>query len=88
VAASFKRVTSVPHQRVRLIEEHFGSSSVLSKQDVLQYYQYTADRGDASAQFLIGQMYQQGGQGVEQNFETALVFLKRFVLGGLKKALD
>lgn len=51
-----------------------AGDGALSPDDVLQYWQYTAERGDASAQFLLGQLYHSGTGAVAQNYAQALKY--------------
>ena len=41
-------------------------------EDVVDYYQYSAARGDPSAQVALGQLYYFGARGLEQNYAEAL----------------
>lgn len=61
-------------QRIRLQEEveNPHSNSGLLDDDLLQYYHFLADKGDMQAQVVLGQLYYQGGRGVEINHERAL----------------
>ena len=42
-----------------------------SQEDVVQYYMYSAERGDVGAQLVAGQLHYQGGHGVRQNVAEA-----------------
>lgn len=61
-------------QRVRLLDEvdNPGSSSALLDEDLIQYYQFLAEKGDVQAQVGLGQLHYQGGRGVEQDHQRAL----------------
>ncbi|KAI9005615.1 hypothetical protein DFJ74DRAFT_596136, partial [Hyaloraphidium curvatum] len=48
----------------------------LTPDDVLQYWQYTAERGDATAQFLLGQLYHSGTAAVAQDYRQALRYFQ------------
>ena len=39
--------------------------------DLLQYYHFLADKGDVQAQVVLGQLYYQGGRGVEINHDVS-----------------
>jgi TPR repeat protein len=41
-------------------------------EDVVDYYQYSAARGDAAAQVALGQLYYFGARGMEQSYGNAL----------------
>uniref|UniRef100_H2YDJ4 Uncharacterized protein n=1 Tax=Ciona savignyi TaxID=51511 RepID=H2YDJ4_CIOSA len=65
--------------RIRLLdeEENPAASSGRVDDDLIQYYQFLADKGDAPAQVTLGQLYYQGGRGFEQNPRKAYeYFLK------------
>ena len=50
-------------QRVRLLDEleNPGSFSGVLDDDLIQYYQFLADKGDIQAQVGLGQLHYQGG---------------------------
>jgi len=48
----------------------------LTPEDVFQYWQYTAERGDATAQLLLGQLYYTGTNAVIQNYLEALRYFQ------------
>ncbi len=48
----------------------------LTPEDVFQYWQYTAERGDATAQLLLGQLYYTGTNAVVQNYLEALRYFQ------------
>ncbi|WAR18848.1 SE1L1-like protein [Mya arenaria] len=59
-------------QRIRLHEQAESkdtSGSSLMDDDLLQYYEFLADKGDLQAQVILGQLYYQGGRGVPVNHE-------------------
>ena len=60
-------------QRIRLLDEaeHPGSNMGLLDDDLIQYYQFLADKGDVQAQVGLGQLYYQGGRGVEIHHEVS-----------------
>lgn len=60
-------------QRIRLHEqvEQKDSTANLMDDDLLQYYQFLADKGDVQAQVVLGQLFYQGGRGVPINHERA-----------------
>ena len=59
-------------QRIRLLDEleSPGENSGMLDDDLIQYYQFLADKGDVQAQVGLGQLYFQGGRGVEINPEV------------------
>ncbi|CAG8710505.1 11666_t:CDS:10, partial [Acaulospora morrowiae] len=58
-----------------------GSSSKPGDQaaleDILEYYRYSADRGDMTSQLVLGQLYYQGTRNIPQNFPLALRYLQQ-----------
>ncbi|XP_055957164.1 protein sel-1 homolog 1 isoform X3 [Patella vulgata] len=74
VANSVKETGGPIIQRIRLQDEleNQGQNSPLLDDDLLQYYHFLADKGDVQAQVVLGQLYYQGGRGVEINHEQAL----------------
>ncbi|KAL3876743.1 hypothetical protein ACJMK2_034540 [Sinanodonta woodiana] len=61
-------------QRIRLQEEaeHPNSGHTLLDDDLLQYYQFLADKGDVQSQVVLGQLFYQGGRGVPIDHERAM----------------
>lgn len=61
-------------QRIRLLDEleNPGSISGILDDDLIQYYQFLAEKGDVQAQVGLGQLHYQGGRGVEQDHQRAL----------------
>ena len=61
-------------QRIRLLDEleNPGAQSGLLDDDLIQYYQFLADKGDVQAQVGLGQLYYQGGRGVDINHDVSL----------------
>lgn len=66
------------HDHVRL-SESIESKRDRNKEeaDIVQYYQYSADTGDAHAQVAMGTLYLQGVYGVEKNFQKALSYFQK-----------
>jgi len=61
-----------PVHRIKLMEEEEAPHlSPLLDEDLVQYYQFLADKGDLQAQLGLGQLYYQGGRGVERNLVLA-----------------
>lgn len=58
--------------RVRLMDEADtqGSGIGMLDEDLIQYYQFLAEKGDVQAQVGLGQLFYQGGRGVEINHEV------------------
>ncbi|XP_033216248.1 protein sel-1 homolog 1 isoform X2 [Belonocnema kinseyi] len=65
-------------QRVRLLDEHEnpGYSSGILDQDLIEYYQLLADKGDIQAQVGLGQLHYQGGRGVPLDHQRALHYFQ------------
>uniref|UniRef100_A0A673KDB2 SEL1L adaptor subunit of ERAD E3 ubiquitin ligase n=1 Tax=Sinocyclocheilus rhinocerous TaxID=307959 RepID=A0A673KDB2_9TELE len=65
-------------QRTRLLDEveNPGSSSGMLEEDLIQYYQFLAEKGDVQAQVGLGQLHLHGGRGVEQNHQVMFLALE------------
>ena len=65
-------------QRVRLLDEHEnpGYSSGILDQDLIEYYQLLAEKGDIQAQVGLGQLHYQGGRGVPLDHQRALHYFQ------------
>lgn len=76
-------------QRVRLLDEleNPGSSSAILDNDLIQYYQFLAEKGDVQAQVGLGQLHYQGGRGVEQNHDRALHYFTQAAEAGSANAM-
>lgn len=61
-------------QRIRLLEEveNPGYNSGILDNDLIEYYQLLAEKGDVQAQVGLGQLHYQGGRGVPQDPQRAL----------------
>lgn len=76
VAASVTLSGGVMIHRVRILDELESSGSNTGKvdDDLVQYYQFLADKGDIQAQVGLGQLHFQGGRGFEQNVGKAFEY--------------
>ncbi|XP_067144721.1 protein sel-1 homolog 1-like isoform X1 [Centruroides vittatus] len=76
-------------QRVRLLDEleNPGSTSGVLDDDLIQYYQFLADKGDVQAQVGLGQLHYQGGRGVEQDHARALNYFVQAADAGNANAM-
>jgi len=63
-------------QRVRLQDEleSGGHTGGMLDNDLIEYYQLLADKGDVQAQVGLGQLHYQGGRGVEMDHGNALTY--------------
>lgn len=84
---SFSGGTAI--QRVRLLDEleNPGSYTGILDDDLLQYYQFLADKGDVHAQVGLGQLHYQGGRGVEQDHARALNYFLQAAEAGNANAM-
>lgn len=84
---SFSGVIAI--SRVRLLDEieNPGSYSGILDDDLLQYYQFLADKGDVNAQVGLGQLHYQGGRGVEQDHARALNYFLQAADAGNANAM-
>ncbi|XP_035279373.1 protein sel-1 homolog 1-like [Anguilla anguilla] len=71
-------------QRIRLLDEveNPGSTSGMLEEDLIQYYQFLAEKGDVQAQVGLGQLHLHGGRGVEQNHERAYDYFNQAANAG------
>lgn len=76
-------------QRVRLLDEldNPGQTSGMLDDDLIQYYQFLADKGDIQAQVGLGQLHYQGGRGVDQDHERALNYFHQAAEAGNANAM-
>ncbi|XP_055330072.1 protein sel-1 homolog 1-like [Paramacrobiotus metropolitanus] len=65
-------------QKIRLYEEweNPGVNNNMDD-DLMQYYTFIANKGDTSAQVILGQLYLQGGRGVPQDRLMALRYFEK-----------
>jgi len=66
-------------QRVRLQDEldNGGHSGGMLDNDLIEYYQLLADKGDVQAQVGLGQLHYQGGRGVNMDHQNALNYFQQ-----------
>ncbi|XP_029966201.1 protein sel-1 homolog 1 isoform X2 [Salarias fasciatus] len=76
-------------QRVRLLDEveSPGSTSGMLEEDLIQYYQFLAEKGDVQAQVGLGQLHLHGGRGVEQNHQRAYDYFTQAANAGNTHAM-
>ncbi|XP_006817427.1 protein sel-1 homolog 1 [Saccoglossus kowalevskii] len=75
-------------QRVRLYDEieSSGTMTGLLDEDLIQYYQFLADKGDVQAQVGLGQLNYQGGRGIELDHQRALEYFTQAAESGNSNA--
>lgn len=76
---STNSVGAVVH-RIRLYDEEekiAGQSQVMLDDDLVQYYQLLADRGDIQAQYGLGLLHYQGARGLHIQYDKALHYFSR-----------
>jgi len=66
-------------QRIRLQDEldNGGHSGGMLDNDLIEYYQLLADKGDVQAQVGLGQLHYQGGRGVNMDHQNALNYFQQ-----------
>lgn len=71
-------------QRIRLLDEQEnpGYNSGIFDQDLIEYYQLLAKKGDIQAQLGLGQLHYHGGRGVPLDHERALEYFQHAADGG------
>lgn len=74
--------------RIRLLDEHESPnySSRIFDQDLLEYYQLLAEKGDQQAQVGLGQLHYQGGRGVPIDHERAVHYFQSAANSGSASA--
>ena len=84
---TFSGSTSI--QRVRLLDEleNPGTYNGVLDDDLIQYYQFLADKGDVQAQVGLGQLHFQGGRGVELNPNRAFHYFQLAAESGNTNAM-
>lgn len=86
---SSNSIGSVVH-RVRLYEEEEKVSSqnqAMLDDDLVQYYQLLADRGDVQAQYGLGLLHYQGARGLSIQYGKALHYFSRAAEAGNNYAM-
>nr|XP_033807696.1 protein sel-1 homolog 1 isoform X4 [Geotrypetes seraphini] len=76
-------------QRIRLADEleNPGVSGGMLEEDLIQYYQFLAEKGDVQAQVGLGQLHLHGGRGVEQNHQRAFEYFNQAADAGNPHAM-
>ncbi|XP_044515918.1 protein sel-1 homolog 1, partial [Gracilinanus agilis] len=76
-------------QRIRLPDEveNPGMASGMLEEDLIQYYQFLAEKGDVQAQVGLGQLHLHGGRGVEQNHQRAFDYFNLAANAGNSHAM-
>uniref|UniRef100_U5EUQ4 Putative extracellular protein sel-1 n=1 Tax=Corethrella appendiculata TaxID=1370023 RepID=U5EUQ4_9DIPT len=70
--------------RIRLLDEieNSGPSSGILDNDLIDYYQLLADKGDVQAQVGLGQLHYQGGRGIPLDHRKALLYFSQAANAG------
>ncbi|XP_029453581.1 protein sel-1 homolog 1 isoform X2 [Rhinatrema bivittatum] len=76
-------------QRIRLADEveNPGVAGGMLEEDLIQYYQFLAEKGDVQAQVGLGQLHLHGGRGVEQNHQRAFEYFNQAADAGNSHAM-
>lgn len=86
---SSNTVGTIVH-RIRLYDEEekiSGTSQVLLDDDLVQYYQLLADRGDIQAQYGLGLLHYQGTGGLNMQYDKALHYFSKAAESGNNYAM-
>lgn len=86
---SSNSVGTIVH-RIRLYDEEekiVGQSQVMLDDDLVQYYQLLADRGDIQAQYGLGLLHYQGARGLNMQYDKALHYFSRAADAGNNYAM-
>jgi SEL1 protein len=76
--------------RIRLYDEEekiTGQSQTMLDDDLVQYYQLLADRGDTQAQYGLGLLHYQGARGLNMQYDKALHYFSRAAESGNNYAM-
>ena len=65
-------------QRIRLLDEaeNPGVQTAILDDDLIEYYKFLADKGDVQAQVGLGQLFLQGGRGIDVNHDVSKLIKK------------
>ncbi|XP_066245072.1 protein sel-1 homolog 1 isoform X1 [Euwallacea similis] len=75
-------------QRIRLLDElENGYTSGILDNDLLEYYQLLAEKGDVQAQVGLGQLHYQGGRGVDLDYQKAMHYFTQAANAGNAMAM-
>ena len=69
-------------ERIRLSVDHDATYNPAREQEMVQYFQYTADMGNVDAQTAIGQLFNLGSRGIEQDFSQAFRYFTAAAAAG------
>jgi TPR repeat protein len=76
VAQSLSSPVSVVLEKARLADEKSRTVAPEEDEDVIQYYQHSAENGDVGAQVALGHLHFYGARGFEQNPERAARYFR------------
>ncbi|CAG9765806.1 unnamed protein product [Ceutorhynchus assimilis] len=75
-------------QRIRLLDElENGYTSGILDNDLFEYYQLLAEKGDVQAQVGLGQLHYQGGRGVDLDYQKAMHYFTQAASAGNAMAM-
>ncbi|XP_018573433.1 protein sel-1 homolog 1 isoform X2 [Anoplophora glabripennis] len=75
-------------QRIRLLDElENGYTSGILDNDLIEYYQLLAEKGDVQAQVGLGQLHYQGGRGVDLDYQKAMHYFTQAANAGNAMAM-
>eukprot|EP00954_Amorphochlora_amoebiformis_P019910 1335601-Amorphochlora_amoeboformis.AAC.2 len=71
-----EKTIAKPIELVRLSDDKARNNKLEETEDVIQYYQHSADNGNADAQVALGQLNFYGARGVAQNTRLAAEYFR------------
>ncbi|XP_030753370.1 protein sel-1 homolog 1 [Sitophilus oryzae] len=75
-------------QRIRLLDElENGYTSGILDNDLFEYYQLLAEKGDVQAQVGLGQLHYQGGRGIDLDYQKAMHYFTQAADAGNPMAM-
>lgn len=75
-------IYDLPHRRLKTVAETQHKKNVPTDAAIVDYYQFSADKGDAEATMNLATLYYYGARGLQQDLtKAAALFLKAYELG-------
>lgn len=75
-------------ERVRLADSKDGVNSGREDEEIIEYYDYAASKGDTKAQLAMGHLYYWGARGLQQDFGAAARWFSMAASGGEAHAMS
>ncbi|KAH7463616.1 Protein sel-1-like protein 2 [Phytophthora ramorum] len=80
--ASHPAIYDLPHRRLKTVAESQHKKNLPGDSAIVDYYQFSADKGDPDATLNLATLYYYGARGLAQDVErSAMLFQKAYDLG-------